>query len=51
MFIIILVAFVLLFLVFYYDIHCDIVVSNGNEYLIMWYTYKKVRKYKILLKL
>lgn len=47
---IILLMFII-FLIFYYDVYCDIVISNGKEYLIMWYTYKSVRRYKILLKL
>lgn len=48
---IVLIALALLFFIFYCDIYCDIIVSNGAEYLIIWYTYKGVRKYKILLKL
>lgn len=48
---IVLITFALLFPLFYYDVYCDIVVSDGKEYLIIWYTYKEVRKYKILLKL
>lgn len=48
---IVLVAFALLFPLFYYDVYCDIVVFDGKEHLIIWYTYKGVRKYKILLKL
>lgn len=48
---IILLTLTLLSFVLYYDIYCDIVVSNGSKYFIIWYTYKKVRKYKILLKL
>nr|DAQ75168.1 MAG TPA: hypothetical protein [Crassvirales sp.] len=48
---IVLVAFILLFFACYYDVYCDIVMFNGSEYLVVWYTYKGARRRKILLKL
>ena len=45
------IAFILLFFICYYDVYCDIVMLNSSEYLVIWYTYKGVRRRKILLKL
>lgn len=45
------IVFTLLFFILYYKLYWDVIVFKGNKYLIVWYTYEGVKKYKILLKL